>query len=177
MLPWLAAYAIVLLVWALIIMRRSTATLWKGSSLAIVNTIFVLATIVYGFSRRPGALVLPGPVLLFDVTLVVIAALLRRKWLLVGITPTEASAILERCFKQTRAAATRRENDYAVQVGDLEMIVGITTNRAAVGNLHLPLPGHTIRFAGAHASKKAKLIRSLFSKQFGSSFPTPRIKA
>lgn len=177
MLPWLAAYALVLLLWALIIVRRSTPTLWKGSSLGIVNSLFVVATIVYGFRQTPRAFALPGSVVLFDLALVSIAVLMRSKWLLVGITPTEASAILERCFKQTRSAATRREHDYAVRVGDLEMIVGIRRNRAAIGNLHLPLPGHTIHFSGAHASKKAKLIRSLFSKQFGSSFPTPRIKA
>ena len=177
MLPWLGAYALVLLLWALVIMRRSAPTLWKGSSLIIVNSLFVVATIIYGFRQTPGALVLPGSVALFDVALVLIAVLLRRKWLLVGITPAEASAILERCFKQTRSEATRRDYDYVVRCGDFEMIVGITKNRAALGNLHLPLPGHTIRFTGAHASKKAKLIRSLFSKQFGSSFPTPRIKA
>jgi hypothetical protein len=177
MLPWLAAYAVVLLLWALVITRRPTPTLWKGSSLVIVNSLFIIATIIYGFRRTPAALVLPGSVVLFDLALVLIALLLRGKWLLVGITPAEASAILERCFKQTRSDATRREEDYAVRCGDFEMIVGITRNRAALGNLHLPLPGHTIRFTGAQASKKAKLIRSLFSKQFGSSFPTPRIKA
>jgi hypothetical protein len=176
-LAWLAAYALVLLAWALIIMRRSTPTLWKGSSLIIVNSVFVIATIIYGFRRTPGALILSGPVVLLDVALVLIAVLLRGKWLLVGITPSEASAILDRCLKQTRSEARRRQYDYVVRCGDFEMIVGITRNRAALGNLHLPLPGHTIRFTGAKASKKAKLIRSLFSKQFGSSFPTPRIKA
>jgi len=177
MLPWLVAYTLVLLAWALVITRRSTPTLWKGSSLVIVNTLFVVATIIYGFRRTPAALVLPGSVVLFDLALVVVAVLLRGKWLLVGITPAEASAILERCFKQTRSDATRRDSDYVVRCGDFEMIVGISRSRAALGNLHLPLPGHTIRFTGAKASKKAKLIRSLFSKQFGNSFPTPRIKA
>ena len=52
MLPWLVAYALVLLVWALIIMRRSTPTLWKGSSLVIVNSLFVIATIIYGIRHR-----------------------------------------------------------------------------------------------------------------------------
>jgi len=177
MLPWLAAYTLVLLAWALVITRRSTPTLWKGSSLVIVNSLFVIATLIYGFREAPAALVLPGSLVLFDLALVLMAVLLRGKWLLVGITPAEASAILERCFKQTRSAATRRDYDYVVRCGDFEMIVGITSSRAALGNLHLPLRGHTIRFTGAEASKKAKLIRSLFSKQFGSSFPTPRIKA
>ena len=60
MLPWLVAYTLVLLAWALVITRRSTPTLWKGSSLVIVNTLFVVATIIYGFRRTPAALVLPG---------------------------------------------------------------------------------------------------------------------
>ena len=180
MLPWLAAYALVLLVWALIISRRPTPTLWKGSSLIVVNSLFVIATIIAGVrlgSTAISGIVLPGSVILFDIALVLIAFWVRRKWLLIGITHTQASETLERCFTHTRSKARRRELDYVVTCGELELIAGISRNRVALGNLHFPLPGHTIRFAGAHASKKAKLIRSLFSKQFGSSFPTPRIRA
>jgi hypothetical protein len=141
----------------------------------------VIGTIVYGFWRARSTtatdFMLPRSVMLFDVALLVMAFWVQPKWLLIGITHAQASEILERCFTQTRAAATRREFDYAVKCGEFEMIAGITQNRVAIGNLHLPLPAHTIRFSGAHASKKAKLIRSLFSKQFGRSFPTPRIKA
>ena len=155
--------------------------MWKGSSLVVVNGLFIVATIVFGFWRARAStasdFVLPGSVLVFDIALLVIALWVHRKWLLVGITYAEATEILERCFTQTRAPVTRRELDYAVTCGQFELIAGITTNRVAVGNLHLPLPGHTVRFSGAHKSKKAKLIRSLFSKQFGGSFPTPRIKA
>ena len=147
----------------------------------LVNAIFLFATIIYGFWRARSTtnsdFALPGSVILFDLFLLVVALWVRPKWLLIGITHAEASEILERCFVQTRAAATRREFEYAVQCGEFEMIAGISQNRVAIGNLHLPLPGHTIRFSGAHASKKARLIRSLFSKQFGRSFPTPRIKA
>ncbi|HJP87209.1 MAG TPA: hypothetical protein VJ852_14555 [Gemmatimonadaceae bacterium] len=125
----------------------------------------------------PGQVVLPRSIIIFDVALVLIAAWVARKWLLIGISHAEASQVLERCFIQTRAPATRRELDYAVKCGEMEMIVGISRHRVAIGNLHLRLPGHTIRFRGAHASKKARLIRSLFTKQFGGSFPTPRIKA
>ena len=149
--------------------------------MVLVNAIFVSGTIVYGFWRARSTattdFVLPGSVLVFDLALVLSALWVRPKWLLIGITHAQASEILERCFIQTRAAATRREFDYAVKCGEFEMIAGIAPNRVAIGNLHLPLPGHTIRFSGAHASKKAKLIRTLFSKQFGRSFPTPRIRA
>ena len=182
MLPWLGAYALVLLAWALIISRRSTPTLWKGTSLVLVNLAFVVASIGYGFGRAnslgaSGAFILPRSLIVFDVALVLLALWVRGKWLLIGITHTEASAILERCFVHTRSTATRRELDYVVKCGEFEMIAGISKHRVALGNLHLPLPGHTISFTGAHASKKAKLIRSLFTKQFGGSFPTPRIRA
>jgi len=182
MLPWLVAYALVLIVWAVIIARRSGPTLWKGSSLVIVNGVFVLASIIYGVLKShslnaPGSLLLPRSLIIFDVVLVVTALLTARKWVLIGITLPEAAEILERCFIQTRSASTRRQDHYVVKCGDLEMIAGISKNHVAIGNLHLPLSGHSIRFAGAHASKKARLIRSLFSKQFGSSFPTPRIRA
>lgn len=181
MLPWLVAYVLVLIVWALLIARRSSPTLWKGSSLAIVNGVFVLASIIYGFAKAgslsvPGA-VLPRSLIVFDVILVLIALLMARKWVLIGISHAEAADILERCFIQTRSASTRRHDHYVVKFGDLEMIAGISKNHVAIGNLHLPLSGHSIRFAGAHASKKAKLIRSLFCKQFSGSFPTPRIRA
>ena len=181
MLPWLGAYALVLMVWALFIARRSMPTLWKGSSLVVVNGAFILATIVYGLSHSgsletAGARV-PRSLIIFDVALVLIALSLRRRWLLVGITHDQATEILERCFVQTRSASTRRGTDHVVKCGEIEMIAGIDKNRVAIGNLGWPLPGHVVRFKGAEGSKKGSLIRSLFSKQFGSSFPTPRIKA
>ena len=182
MLPWLGAYALVLVAWALIIARRPSPTLWKGSSLVVVNGIFVLATIIHGFTQRgslsdPGARVLAISVIIFDVALIVIALWVRRRWLLVGITHEQATEILERCFVQTRSSSTRRGTDHVVKCGEIEMIAGIDRNRVAIGNLGWSLPGHIVRFKGAEGSKKAGLIRSLFSKQFGSSFPTPRIKA
>jgi hypothetical protein len=106
-----------------------------------------------------------------------IALWVRRRWLLVGITHEQAIEILERCFVQTRSSSTRRGTDHVVKCGEVEMIAGIDKNRVAIGNPGLPLPGHVVRFKGAEGSKKGILIRSLFSKQFGSSFPTPRIKA
>ena len=182
MLPWLSAYALVLVVWALFIARRSTPTLWKGSSLVIVNALFVLATIAYGLAQSsslstPGARLLPRSVIVFDVVLIAIALWLRRSWLLVGITHEQATETLERCFTQTRSSATRRGAHHVVKCGEIEMIAGIHKNRVAIGKLGFPLPGHVVRFKGAEQSKKGSLIRSLFSKQFGNSFPTPRIRA
>ena len=128
-------------------------------------------------AKQTDAVVVSAWVILFGLALVVIAIWVRGKWLLIGVTHAEASEILEQSFTRTRAPATRREFDYVVKCGEFDMIAGITPNRVVLGNLNLPLPGHTIRFSGAHASKKAKLIRTLFCKQFGGSFPTPRIRA
>ena len=182
MLPWLGAYALVLVVWALIIAQRSTPTLWKGSSMVIVNAFFILATIIYGFAHSgslsaPGVRFLPRSVIVFDIDLILISLWFRRRWLLVGITQEEATGILQRCFAQTRSTTTRRGHEHVVKCGEIEMIAGIEKNRVAIGNLRLPLPGHVVRFRGGEKSKKAGLIRSLFTKQFGGSFPTPRMKA
>ena len=182
MLPWLGAYALVLVVWALIIARRPSPTLWKGSSLVVVNALFILATIGYGLSRSgafetAGTRVLPESLIIFDVALVLIALWVRRRWLLIGITHEQATEILERCFVQTRSPSTRRGTDHVVKCGEIEMFAGIDKNRVAIGNFGWPLPGHVVRFRGAEKSRKGGLIRSLFSKQFGSSFPTPRMKA
>ena len=184
MLPWLGAYALVLVVWAVIIARRPSPTLWKGSALVMVNAAFILATIIYGVAQSgslsaAGTRLLPRSVIIFDVVLILIAFWLRRSWLLVGITHEKATEILERCFAQTRSQTTRRGSEHVVKCGEVEMIAGIDKNRVAIGNLGLPLPlpGHVVRFRGAEKSKKGGLIRSLFTKQFGSSFPTPRIKA
>jgi len=178
MLPWLGAYALVLVVWASVIARRSAPTLWKGSSLVAVNGVFVLATIIYGLARgATGGRVPPTSLIVFDVALILIAICVRRRWLLVGITHEQATEILERCFVQTRSPSMRRGTDHVVKCGEIEMIAGIDKHRVAIGNLGWPLPGHVVRFKGAEKSRKGTLIRSLFSKQFGSSFPTPRIKA
>ena len=178
MLPWLGAYALVLVVWALFIARRRSPTLWKGSSLAVVNGAFVLATIIYGLAQSgSGALVLRRSLIIFDVALALVAWWVRGRWLLVGITHEQATEILEHCLVQTRSPSTRRGTDHVVKCGESEMIAGIDKNRVAIGNLGWPLPGHVVRFKGAERSKKGGLIRSLFSKQFGSSFPTPRMKA
>ena len=181
MLPWLSAYVLVIVVWALLIARRSTPTLWKGSSLLTVNAVFVAATILYALTQNSShtgvRISLPRSTIIFDVVLILIGLWLYRSWLLVGITHEEATEILERCFTQTRSSATRRGPHHVVKCGEIDLIAGIEKNRVTLGNFGLPLPGHVVRFKGAEKSRKAGLIRSLFTKQFGGSFPTPRIKA
>jgi hypothetical protein len=176
-LPWIAAYLAILLAWALIILRRTGPTLWKGRSLVALNIAFVLVSTavvllngrtlgdgqggVYWCCFSPGLIV-------FDLILAIVAVAVRKKWVLIGTSHADTLTILERCFKQTRAPWVLRDDGYAVQCGDAE--VTVTIQSGLIGLV-------TVRFAGGEESKKAALLRSLFGKQFHSSFPTPRIRA
>lgn len=164
-LPWIVAYLLILLVWALIILRRPGPTLWKGSSLVAVNIAFVLVSAIVVFLGRG---TLGSGFIAFYVVLIIVALLLREKWLLLGISHADSAAVLERCFVQTRATSTRRDDAYVIQCGGAEMAVLIrpTTDRMM-----------SVYFSGGGESKKAVLVRNLFCKQFHSSFPTPRFRA
>jgi hypothetical protein len=176
-LPWIAAYLAILLAWALVILRRTGPTLWKGSSLAVLNIAFVLLSVAVTFLR--GTALDNGmgdtvwccfsPVLAaFDLVLLVIAILVGRKWLVLGISHGDTMAVLERCFVQTRASSARHGEGYLVQCGGPEMTVSLRPITTRVVG---------VRFTGATKSKKAELVRKLFGKQFHSSLPTPRFRA
>jgi hypothetical protein len=164
-LAWIVAYLLILLVWGLIILRRPGPTLWKGSSLVAVNIAFVLvSTAAVLLQQRT----IGTGLVVFDVVLLIIALLLSRKWLLLGISHADSAAVLERCFVQTRATSTRREDAYVIQCSGAEMAVLIRPTTGRMMN---------VRFSGGETSKKAVLVRNLFCKQFHSSFPTPRFRA
>ena len=176
-LPWIAAYLAILLAWALVILRRTGPTLWKGSSLVALNIAFILlsvaATIVRGMSLNNwardtvGCCFFPASVA-FDLVLLVIAILVGRTWLVLGMSQDDTMAVLERCFAQTRVASARHGEGYLVQCGGSEMTVSIRPIRQKVVS---------VRFTGARKSKKADLVRKLFGKQFHSSVPTLRFRA
>ena len=165
LLAWIVAYLLILLGWGLIILRRPGPTLWKGSALVAVNIAFVLVSTVAVLLQQ-GTLGIA--LIVFDVILLIIALLLRRKWLLLGISHADSAAVLERCFVQTRASSSRREEAYVIQCGGNEMLVLI---QPATGRMI------NVQFSGGGTSKKAVLVRNLFCKQFHSSFPTPRFRA
>jgi hypothetical protein len=175
-LPWIAAYLAILLAWALVILRRTGPTLWKGSSLAALNIAFILLSAVT-FLRGPSLDDSMGgsywccfsvPLAAFDLVLLVIAILMGRKWLVLGMSQGDTMAVLERCFAQTRASSARHPEGYLVQCGGPEMTVSIRPIMTRV---------MSVRFTGARESKKADLVRKLFGKQFHSSVPTPRFRA
>ena len=176
-LPWIAAYLAILLAWALVILRRTGPTLWKGSSLAALNIAFILLSTAVNFLR--GSSLDNGmgdtawccfslALVAFDLVLLVIAIMLGRTWLVLGMNQGDTMTVLERCFAQTRAASARHADGYLVQCGGPEMTVSIRPTMTRVMN---------VRFTGARKSKKADLVRKLFGKQFHSSFPTPRFRA
>ena len=176
-LPWIAAYLAILMVWALIILRRTGPTLWKGRSLVAVNIAFVLvstaAVLLKGRTLGDGMggvawCCFPPGFIVFDLVLIVVAVLVGKKWLLFRISHADTAAILERCFKQTRAPWVRRPGGYAVDCAGVD--VRATIQPTLFGSV-------SVGFAGGAQSKKAALLRSLFGKHFHSSFPTPRIRA
>jgi hypothetical protein len=176
-LPWIAAYLAILLAWALLILRRTGPTLWKGSSLAALNIAFILlsaaVTVLRATSLNNGMRDTVGccffPALVaFDLVLLVIAILVGRKWLVLGMSHADTMTVLERCFAQTRASSARHAKGYLVQCGGAEMTVTIRPTMTGVVS---------VRFTGARKSKKADLVRKLFGKQFHGSLPTPRFRA
>jgi hypothetical protein len=176
-LPWIAAYLAILLAWALVILRRTGPTLWKGSSLAALNIALILlsatVTLLRGTSLDDGMggtawCCFSVQLAAFDLVLLVIAILVGRKWLVLGMSPAETMVVLERCFAQTRASSVRHAEGYLVQCGGAEMTVNMRPRMARVVS---------VRFTGAKKSKKADLVRKLFGKQFHSSVPRPRFRA
>jgi hypothetical protein len=176
---WVVAYLIVIAVWAVVILRRPGPTLWKGNSLAWLNTVFIIGIAAVLLTRFMAAIPLrnSGALLVFALILAVPALAFRRTWLLVGADHASSLATLQRCFVQTRATPIQRDDVYVVQCAGCEMTVSIRPNILRVGSAGFRMPGYSVRFIGGGDSKKAVLIRDLFSKQFRRSFPTPRIKA
>lgn len=176
-LPWIAAYLAILLAWALVILRRTGPTLWKGSSLATLNIAFIIISAAVILLRGPsleggvGGSVwygFPVPLSAFYLTLLVIAMLAGRKWLVLGMSHADTMAVLERSFVQTRASFARHADGYLMQSAGSEMTVTVRVTVIRV---------MSVRFTGARKSKKADLVRKLFGKQFHSSVPTPRFRA
>ena len=181
-LPWIAGYVAILLGWATIVLRRNGPTLWKGRSLVALNLAFVAISIApailetrnvaLGMDEAFPVLVPPG-IIAFDLILLLVAVVLGRTWLLLGVSHADTNRVLERCFKQTRAPSTVRKGGYTVQCGNAEMTVTIEPFSMTLMGVRLV----GVRFTGARRSKKAALVRKLFGKQYHGSFPTPRFRA
>ena len=176
-LPWIAAYLAILLAWALVILRRTGPTLWKGSSLVALNIAFILLSAAFALLRGTSLgdgmggsywCCFSSGLVAFDLILLVIAILVGRQWLVLGMSHGDTMAVLERCFAQTRASSARHAEGYLVQCGGPEMTVRVRPTMTSVVS---------VRFTGARKSKKADLVRKLFGKQFHSSVPTPRFRA
>lgn len=185
-LRWVVAYLLIIAVWAVIIVRRPGPTLWKGSSIVVLNLLFVLmlAASVVWRGRTMGneagdtywCCLSPG-LLGFALVLLVVAVVLRNAWILLGISEADSLVVLERCFTQTRSSGKQIDHGYVVQFGEQEMYVTIAPNGIGFGGAWVGLPGLRVRFTGGGSLKKAGLVRSLFTKQFYASVPTLRFRA
>ena len=164
-LPWIVVYTAILLVWALIILRRTGPTLWKGESLVALNIAFVVisSAVILLQERRISA-----GFIAFELELIIIAIAMRNKWVLLRISDADSAVVLEKCFAQTRASSVRRADGYAVQCSGAEMTVTLRPNMVRL---------LSVRFTGGGESRKAALVRDLFGKQFHNSLPTPRFRA
>jgi hypothetical protein len=161
--PWIIAYIVALVVWLVVLIVRRAPTLWKGRSLLSLNVV-VLAVIAA--SQVAGGGRAKPELLAFEAFLLLSGALASEIWLLLHIRRPEIERVLERCFKKTLARYERATNGYVVAPGGDEMKVSL----APLG------PATRIRFSGAKTSRKAGLIKSVFTKQFKASFPKPRFR-
>ena len=161
--PWITAYVIALAVWLVVLFVRRAPTLWKGGSLLWLNVVFLAVVgvkqIVSGARGESGLFA-------FEAFLLISGALVSEIWLLLHIRRSEIDKVLEKCFKKTLARYDRTPDGYVVAPGGDEMRVSLTP----VG------PVTRVRFSGAKTSRKAGLIKSVFTKQFKTSFPKPRFR-
>jgi hypothetical protein len=107
-------------------------------------------------------------VVAFDVVLFATVLVLRDVWMLFHVDVARVERVLEDCFAKTRAKYVRIGSGYGLSVAESEVRVAI--GRPFAGLMRLGFSGNT-------GSKKFELIRALIAKQFGGSFPTPRIRA
>jgi hypothetical protein len=161
--PWITAYVVVIVGWLLVLSVRRQPTLWKGRSLLWLNALFFVAAATTQMLRGEEP---DSALLAFEAFLLISAALMSHVWILLHIDEAAIDGVLEKCFAQTRARFARAPNGYTVVAGGDEMRIAVTPT----GRLT------RIHFSGAKASKKAELIKSLFSKQFKTSFPQPRFR-
>jgi hypothetical protein len=161
--PWIIAYVVALIVWLVVLMVRRAPTLWKGRSLLWLNAVVfaVIAVNQVGSGSRADS-----ELIAFEALLLLSGALASEIWLLLHIRRPEIEKVLEKCFKKTLARNERAANGYVVSPGGDEMRVSLT-----------PFGRVTrIRFSGARTSRKAGLVKSVFTKQFKTSFPKPRFR-
>ena len=146
----------------IILFLRRQPTLWKGRSLlglnVVVFAVIAAIQIANGLSANSGLIA-------FEAFLVLSGALAMDFWVVLRSRRAEIEEVLEKCFAKTLARYERVLNGYSVTAGS-EMKVILSK----LG------PVTRIRFRGARGSRKAGLIKSVFSKQFKTSFPKPRFK-
>ena len=163
MAPWLGVYAGILSLWLFALVTGRRPTLWKGRSLVILNAVFVLAVVAISIAReeRPD-----GALTAFLVSLIAVAVVVSRRWILLHVDRAAVRQIVEKCLAQTLAKYEANGDRYIVHTAGEDMTIDIRGDAPVI----------RIRMSGGRHSKKAVLIRSFFGKQFSGSVPTLRVR-
>ena len=162
MLAWAAAYVVVMVVAAAVVLGRREPTIVRGDWVFLVTSLFALlaATVTALRGERFSLGVLAT-------TVVVLAAgwLVQSRWWVVGASSTAVAATIDECASRICAAATRTgaESTVTIPGGPLRLRV------ASAGQSTM------IVFVASPRHRKADLFRRLLAKQYRSVMPTIRL--
>jgi hypothetical protein len=161
-LAWAAAYVVVAVVAAVVVLGRREPTVVRGDWVFLLTSLFVLlaASVSAVRGERFSLGVLVGAV-------VILAAgwFLQSRWWVVGATSSMVSTTIDECASRICAPATRAGNESTIAVPN-----GAVRLRIA------PAGGSTmIVFVGTSRHRKAELFRRLLAKQYRPVMPTIRL--
>ena len=164
-LHWIAGYLVATLGLVATAAFRRLPILLKGSSLLTLTLLFAVLSVIAAVDPARRQVVVPLPLVAFQVVALGAAWAVRGRWLVVGADPTAVGATLERCLGMLCAPFERAGDAYVVPLanGPLRVVVRRAPAGAAV-----------VTFRGARGHRKAALLRTLLAKQFDPM--VPRIK-
>jgi len=145
---------------------RRRPILLKGSSLLTLTLLFAVLSVASAVDPARRHVVVPLPLVAFQVVALGAAWAVRGWWLVVGADATAVGATLERCLGMLCAPFERAGDAYLVPLaaGRLRVVVRRAPAGAAV-----------VTFSGATGHRKAALLRTLLAKQFDPVVPTVKI--
>lgn len=162
MLAWAAAYVVVALMAAVIVLSRREPTVVRGDRVFLLTSLFVLlaASVSAARGERFSLGVLVGAV-------IVLAGgwLLQSRWWVVGVTSSIVSTTIDECASRICAPATRAGNEATIAVPGGAVRLRI----APAGRSTM------ILFVGTSRHRKAELFRRLLAKQYRPVMPTIRL--
>lgn len=162
MLAWAAAYVVIAIAAAVVVLARREPTIVRGDWIFLLTSSFVLlaATVTSIRGERFSLGVLVGAVLVL-----VAGWLVQSRWWVVGVDSAVVAVTVEECASRLCAPATRtgRESTITVPGGAIR--------------LHIAPAGRStvIVFVATAKHRKAALFRRLLAKQYRAVMPTLRL--